>query len=173
MWPLSESWLCGVPGVVWHVPVSPFSPGVCRNSWMPPLPVTSPFLSHWHKVGVIPGHQVARKPIDHWQISSWLTLLATSWVGGCDAEIVSIFGMSIKSFIFSEKIKNAIGSNCCISIPSFLGVCSNASLPHCYLFWLSVKLLARVINCMLTHSRRVGWLASFTMIESTKRTTLL
>lgn len=58
-----------------------------------------PFLSRWHNVGVIPAHQEARKPIDHWQISELTDLTGSrpsQWrVGGCDAEIVSIFGMSI------------------------------------------------------------------------------
>ena len=114
--------------------------------------------------------------IDRFQ--SWLTLLATSWVESgwvwC-RDYVNLWDVNcqLKVLFLSKKNKNAIGSNCCISIPSFLGVSSNASLPHFYLFWLSIELLARVINCMLTHSRRVGWLASFTIIESTKRTTLL
>ena len=134
-----------------------------------------PFLSQWHNVGVIPVHQEARKPIDHWQISELTDLTGTrpsQWVGVMQRLCQSLgCQLSIKTFIFIEKIKNG-SINCCISIPSFLGVSINASLPHFYLFWLSIKLLAMVINCVLTHSRGVGWLASFTIIESTKRTTL-
>ena len=134
-----------------------------------------PFLSQWHNVGVIPVHQEARKPIDHWQISELTDLTGTrpsQWVGVMQRLCQSLgCQLSIKTFIFIEKIKNG-SINCCISIPSFLGVSINASLPHFYLFWLSIKLLAMVINCVLTHSRGVGWLTSFTIIESTKRTTL-
>lgn len=77
----------GVPGVVCGVPVSQFlSPGVCRNSWMPPLPVTSPFLSRWHNVGVIPAIKKPRSQLIIDRFPSWLTSLAPSplsgeWVG--------------------------------------------------------------------------------------------
>ena len=81
----------GVPGVVCGVPVSPslsqfLSPGVCRNSWMPPLPVTSPFLSRWHKVGVIPAIKKPGSQLIIDRFPSWLTSLAPGplsgeWVG--------------------------------------------------------------------------------------------
>ena len=176
----------GVPGVVCGVPVSPslsqfLSPGVCRNSWMPPLPVTSPFLSRWHIVtqgGSYPGHQEARERgsqliIDRfpswplWHPAHWVE---SGWVWCRDCVNSRDVNCQLKLLFLSKKNKNAINSvsNCCISILSFQGVSRNASLPHFCLFWLSIKLLARVINCMLTHSRGVGWLPSFTIIESTK-----
>ena len=97
----------------------------------------------------------------HWVESGWV------WCRDCvNSRDVNC---QLKLLFLSKKNKNAINSvsNCCISILSFQGVSSNASLPHFCLFWLSIELLARVINCMLTHSRGVGWLPSFTIIEST------
>ena len=101
MWPLAESppgrrcpW-CGVwcPRVTvslsWCLPQFLDATFTCHQ----PLPVTVT------QCGSYPGHQEAKEPIDHWQIPELTDLSGTQpteWrVGGCDAEIVSIPGMSI------------------------------------------------------------------------------
>ena len=111
MWPLAESSPDIAVSLVWWVvsPCPQFLPGVCRNSRMPPLPVTSLPVTLWHNVGVIPAirRQGSQLIIDRFQ--SWLTSLAPGPVGsewvGVIQRLCQSSGCQLKLLFLSKELK--------------------------------------------------------------------